>query len=158
MAMKQRTHRAPTVLHLLARGASTCGDVTASTGWPAMVVSKTLENLKRLGYTEVANGGRGRQDTVHALTPAGRERLRELPSVDCALVKVPRPEAAAALPEDVRNSMSYRQAEYGPEKWCARCREWWPADREFFHLNRAQPGGLSVWCRACNNVQEPDRA
>lgn len=32
------------------------------------------------------------------------------------------------------------------EKRCSKCRDWWPADTEFFPVDRA---GLGSWCRAC---------
>ncbi len=34
----------------------------------------------------------------------------------------------------------------GPVKPCSRCKEVWPADREFFHRRR---NGWQSWCRAC---------
>jgi hypothetical protein len=33
-----------------------------------------------------------------------------------------------------------------PEKQCARCKEWWPADTEFFYR---KGDGLHSYCRAC---------
>lgn len=41
-----------------------------------------------------------------------------------------------------------RQTEYGPEKRCTRCDEWWPADSEFFHIRLGQ---LISACKACCN-------
>lgn len=35
------------------------------------------------------------------------------------------------------------------EKRCSKCKEWWPADREFFHSCKRQPDGLSLICIAC---------
>lgn len=36
----------------------------------------------------------------------------------------------------------------GPERLCTHCREWWPADEEFFF--KATGGkGLHIWCKAC---------
>lgn len=40
-----------------------------------------------------------------------------------------------------------RTADYGPEKRCTRCDEWWPADSEFFP--RYPSGNLRGICRAC---------
>ena len=40
-----------------------------------------------------------------------------------------------------------RTADYGPEKYCPRCDEWWPADDEFFA--RYPSGNLRSICRAC---------
>ena len=42
-----------------------------------------------------------------------------------------------------------RDALYGPEKFCTRCNEWWPADREFFYPQADSAGGLFYWCKAC---------
>lgn len=36
-----------------------------------------------------------------------------------------------------------------PEKWCPRCKEWWPADTEFFFASRGRGDGLQPWCKAC---------
>lgn len=35
------------------------------------------------------------------------------------------------------------------EKVCARCKETWPATKEFFYGDRNQPGGLRRICKAC---------
>lgn len=46
-------------------------------------------------------------------------------------------------------STRVRETIDGVEKYCARCVEWWPGDREFFF---AQPGGilgLHSVCKAC---------
>ena len=41
-----------------------------------------------------------------------------------------------------------RETEYGPERQCSKCREWWFRDEEFFH----RIGGyLRNECRACAN-------
>lgn len=37
----------------------------------------------------------------------------------------------------------------GPEKFCTRCSEWWPADREFFHAYPSGAAGLFYCCKAC---------
>lgn len=34
------------------------------------------------------------------------------------------------------------------EKRCAKCREYWPADNEFFH-SQNRDDGLHTWCKAC---------
>lgn len=39
--------------------------------------------------------------------------------------------------------------ELGPEKFCTRCREWWPADPEFFYPAKAGAAGLFYCCKAC---------
>ena len=39
--------------------------------------------------------------------------------------------------------------ELGPLKRCPRCKEWWPADGEFWYPNAARPGGLQSECKAC---------
>ena len=44
---------------------------------------------------------------------------------------------------------TYRLDEDGMlEKRCGKCREYWPADTEFFY---AQCGELSSYCRSCNH-------
>lgn len=43
-----------------------------------------------------------------------------------------------------------RMDEFGNlEKRCARCKEYWPADTEFFYATRSTQDGLHNWCRAC---------
>lgn len=44
-----------------------------------------------------------------------------------------------------------RQADYGTEKQCSVCGEWWPADPEFFGLSG---GYLRGFCKACRYEQE----
>lgn len=45
----------------------------------------------------------------------------------------------------------YQQTELGIEKLCPRCKEYWPADTEFFHLSSGKYGdGLYTYCRACS--------
>jgi len=43
----------------------------------------------------------------------------------------------------------YREGEGGLEKRCGRCREYWPADSEFFYASRAELDGLNWSCKAC---------
>ena len=44
--------------------------------------------------------------------------------------------------------MLYRINEDGErEKFCPRCKEWWPADKEFFYSNGHR--GLHSLCKAC---------
>lgn len=38
------------------------------------------------------------------------------------------------------------ETDLGEEIECTRCREYWPADSEFFHKGH---GGLHTWCKAC---------
>lgn len=36
------------------------------------------------------------------------------------------------------------------ERYCSKCREWWPADSEFFYTTgKAGSGKLMDWCKAC---------
>jgi hypothetical protein len=35
------------------------------------------------------------------------------------------------------------------EKRCGKCKEWWPADTEFFYPKASTSGGLHDWCKAC---------
>ncbi len=45
----------------------------------------------------------------------------------------------------------------GREKHCAICKEWWPADSEFY--NRNNRNGLNYCCKACTTeVQREKRA
>jgi hypothetical protein len=38
----------------------------------------------------------------------------------------------------------------GREVWCSKCREYWPADTEFFYSNKKyQIGSLHEWCKSC---------
>jgi len=39
------------------------------------------------------------------------------------------------------------ETDLGIERRCSRCREWWPADGEFWSEKR--PGVFYSWCRAC---------
>lgn len=42
-----------------------------------------------------------------------------------------------------------REAVEGPEKFCPKCNEWWPADREFFFGDPGGVAGLFYCCKAC---------
>lgn len=42
----------------------------------------------------------------------------------------------------------YRQEECGLFKRCSRCKEYWPADSEFFYSVKSGDG-LNQWCKAC---------
>jgi hypothetical protein len=35
------------------------------------------------------------------------------------------------------------------EKYCGKCKEWWPATTEFFYSNKSSSDGLYQWCTAC---------
>lgn len=39
-------------------------------------------------------------------------------------------------------------------KRCARCREYWPADTEFFHVSSQQPDGLRTCCKDCAQIKQ----
>lgn len=44
----------------------------------------------------------------------------------------------------------YRHDEHGDlEKRCSHCREYWPADSEFFYAGVAYDDGLHCQCKAC---------
>lgn len=45
-----------------------------------------------------------------------------------------------------RHTRARRTTELGEELQCAQCREFWPADREFFYFNN---GRAHSWCKAC---------
>lgn len=42
----------------------------------------------------------------------------------------------------------YQEQEDGLHKRCSKCREYWPADSEFFYTQRADDG-LNDWRKAC---------
>jgi hypothetical protein len=42
-----------------------------------------------------------------------------------------------------------RRGELGLEKYCTACKEWWPADREFWYANANHSTRLAQWCKAC---------
>jgi hypothetical protein len=37
----------------------------------------------------------------------------------------------------------------GREIMCPRCKEYWPADNEFFYSQPSATGGISSWCKCC---------
>ncbi|WP_428718548.1 hypothetical protein [Undibacterium curvum] len=43
-------------------------------------------------------------------------------------------------------SRERQQSELGEEVKCAKCGEFWPADSEFFFMNKGRPHS---WCKAC---------
>ncbi len=44
----------------------------------------------------------------------------------------------------------YRLDEDGElEKRCPKCKEYHPADSEFFYATKSEPDGLAAWCKAC---------
>ena len=49
-----------------------------------------------------------------------------------------------------------READYGPEKLCTACNEWWPADLEFFSADPGGAGGLFYCCKACYKAKWGD--
>jgi len=46
-------------------------------------------------------------------------------------------------------AITHVNADGEAEKFCPKCREWWPADTEFFHRNPSTPDGLATYCKAC---------
>lgn len=34
-------------------------------------------------------------------------------------------------------------------KRCSKCREYWPADSQFFYASASKDDGLICWCKAC---------
>lgn len=46
-------------------------------------------------------------------------------------------------------SKRYRVIEGEPEMQCRKCKEWWPADHEFYHKDKRAAYGLSPVCKAC---------
>ena len=47
------------------------------------------------------------------------------------------------------DSKNLRDSLDGREKFCSRCQDWWPADREFFYSNPGKVANLADWCKAC---------
>lgn len=43
------------------------------------------------------------------------------------------------------------ETELGVEAQCARCKEFWPADNEFFYMSKGRPHS---WCKACYLADE----
>jgi formylmethanofuran dehydrogenase subunit E len=43
-------------------------------------------------------------------------------------------------------SRERRETELGEEVTCAKCGEFWPADKEFFYFSNGKPHS---WCKAC---------
>lgn len=43
----------------------------------------------------------------------------------------------------------YRQSDGQLEKRCCACKEYWPADTEFFYRHRGGADGLRDYCKAC---------
>lgn len=46
-------------------------------------------------------------------------------------------------------SGSYRYAGGDLERRCSTCKDYWPADTEFFHTAVGDASGLHCYCRAC---------
>jgi len=44
----------------------------------------------------------------------------------------------------------YQQSDGQLEKRCCACKEYWPADTEFFYRHRGGADGLSDYCKACH--------
>lgn len=45
-----------------------------------------------------------------------------------------------------RPSSRFRTTDLGAEARCSKCRDWWPADGEFYFMLRGRPHS---WCKAC---------
>ena len=61
---------------------------------------------------------------------------------------------SASMPESLLikrlKSGVCRVDEFGSlEKRCSQCKEYWPADTDFFYSTRSTKDGLNNWCRAC---------
>lgn len=54
----------------------------------------------------------------------------------------------------------YRITDDGPEARCSRCREWWPADEEFFYRQTdGRPHSMCIACyREWRNQRNQQRA
>lgn len=51
----------------------------------------------------------------------------------------------------------FEEPQHVGEKWCPRCRRWRPANTDNYHSNKRQPGGLSIYCKKCNNADRIER-
>lgn len=51
-----------------------------------------------------------------------------------------------------------RETEIGPEAQCSKCREWWPADTEFFGWNGGYMRGECNACRSERNRESKRKA
>lgn len=49
----------------------------------------------------------------------------------------------------VRITLVPGEEELGPQQWCSHCREWYPADAEFYYRDRYRRTGLMSFCKAC---------
>ena len=45
-----------------------------------------------------------------------------------------------------------KETELGLEQRCSKCAEWWPLDREFWHIQRHSTHGFTSICRACRTT------
>lgn len=50
-----------------------------------------------------------------------------------------------------RNTRPTRQTELGTEVQCSKCKEFWPADSEFFYMKEGKPHS---WCKDCYTNDE----
>lgn len=48
-----------------------------------------------------------------------------------------------------------RATEIGEEVQCAKCQDFWPADREFYYFNGGKPHS---WCKDCYNDDDKMKA
>jgi hypothetical protein len=64
--------------------------------------------------------------------------------------------------EKLQGEERVRVGDDGVELLCTKCREFWPADGEFFYRDTGGVRGLTAWCRACfwetRNKEWPDAA
>ena len=44
-----------------------------------------------------------------------------------------------------------------PDKWCYKCREWYPGTLEYFHRDVDKSDGLDNRCKLCGNAQRKKR-
>jgi hypothetical protein len=51
-------------------------------------------------------------------------------------------------PLQIQRTRATIETELGTEAQCSRCREFFPADREFFFASK---GFIHSWCKACAN-------
>ena len=68
------------------------------------------------------------------------------------------PACPAVAPQAVEAAIAkgtLRLTDAGGECWCPGCREWWPADSEFWHRAGSKQLGLQTYCRACMSERRP---
>ena len=51
----------------------------------------------------------------------------------------------------------YKHTDLGLERECSKCKEFWPADTEFWQAQKGQLDGFTSQCKACLNDTKTER-